>query len=321
LAAERRAAARREASKSLPNSNWRCILNVARTIFRPRRAKRGEGEPARRLRRILSKLPKNRKKYRLEPYFVKENFYNFYREYTVHKLKKFIYMKDTVREKIEKAFKRKLEEEKIQKSELQKYLKEAKDEEMKEDKNIMELWKKLAKELNSGVALINLAAETKNRIFSHYRFLLIDIAKRYATNPYLTLLELVRAGEKGLWKAIGRFGYKILNEFLPQNKQFSEDDFINMANASHFFIDKSISDAIVFERQKILGHEGLSVFIHRDKNGRVTNINYSGIKGDLHVLEEFVGTDKEKQEFAEKYEKEVKELKETERELTAKVQP
>jgi len=194
--------------------------------------------------------------------------------------------------KVEKAFKRKLEREQSQNSELQKYLKETKDIKIKKDKNIMKLWKKLAKELNSGVNFINLTTKTKYRIFSRYQFLLIDIAKKYIVSPYLTLLELIRAGEKGLWKAIESFGYKILNEFLPQNKHFSEDDFKNIANTPHFFIDEAISSAIIFERQKILGHAGLSVFIYRNKNGRVTDIQFSGIKGDIHVLEEFIGTDK-----------------------------
>jgi len=60
FAAERRAAARREAKESLPNPDWRCILNIARTNFRPRPPAAGSGQAAR-LRRILSELPKNRK--------------------------------------------------------------------------------------------------------------------------------------------------------------------------------------------------------------------------------------------------------------------
>jgi len=62
LVAERRAAARREARNSFTNSNWRCILNIARMNFGFRAAARGgarENQSARRLRRMLSKLPKN----------------------------------------------------------------------------------------------------------------------------------------------------------------------------------------------------------------------------------------------------------------------
>jgi hypothetical protein len=61
LVAERRAQARREATKRLQNPDWRCILNIARTIFRPRRAPRGEGRAGAksRLRREYSKPLKN----------------------------------------------------------------------------------------------------------------------------------------------------------------------------------------------------------------------------------------------------------------------
>ena len=76
MAAERRAAARREAGNSFTNSNWRCILNIARTNFLPRPAKRGEaGRQPRRLRRILSKLLKNRKNIGSN-HTLKENFSN-----------------------------------------------------------------------------------------------------------------------------------------------------------------------------------------------------------------------------------------------------
>ena len=49
----------------------RCILKIARTEFCPRRAKRGSGVAGQnvRLRRARSKLPKNLKTNRLEPYF------------------------------------------------------------------------------------------------------------------------------------------------------------------------------------------------------------------------------------------------------------
>ena len=63
------------------NPDWRCILEIARTEFCPRRAMRGSdraGGRSERLRREHSKLPKNLKTNRLEPYFVraKEIFMN-----------------------------------------------------------------------------------------------------------------------------------------------------------------------------------------------------------------------------------------------------
>src|SRR3970282_652917 len=79
------AAERSEAGNShLQNPFWRCILKIARTAF-PRRTERGSGvgvSKNARLRRSHSKLPKNLKTNRLEPYFVraKRNFFilNFY---------------------------------------------------------------------------------------------------------------------------------------------------------------------------------------------------------------------------------------------------
>jgi hypothetical protein len=74
------AAERSEADNlRLQNPFWRCILEIARTEFCSRRAERGSGVGGGqnvRLRRARSKLPKNLKTNRLEPYFVraKENF-------------------------------------------------------------------------------------------------------------------------------------------------------------------------------------------------------------------------------------------------------
>ena len=74
------AAERSEAASSdLQNPVWRCILEIARTEFSPRRGERGSGVARQnvRLRRAHSKLPKNLKTNRLEPYFVmaKEIFF------------------------------------------------------------------------------------------------------------------------------------------------------------------------------------------------------------------------------------------------------
>jgi hypothetical protein len=75
LVAERRAKARREAVIHLKNPDWRCILNIARTNFYPRRASRGEGGAGAKswLRHEYSKLPKNRKNIGSD-HILKENF-------------------------------------------------------------------------------------------------------------------------------------------------------------------------------------------------------------------------------------------------------
>lgn len=232
----------------------------------------------------------------------------------VEEIEKFVKdKKDMIMEKVIEGFREKLKREARQVNQFQRYLKEAKKTAQFALKEKKKLWEKLAKELNSGISLNNLKTKTKYRIFSHYRFLIINIARKYIANPYLTPLELIRAGEKGLWKTIEKFGYELLNEILPQNKKFSDKEFKN--KGCKFYINKAISDAINYERQKILGYPGLSVFIYRNKAGRVTKIHLSGTRKNVHVLEEFIGTDKEKQEFAEKYEREEKELMETERRL------
>jgi len=60
---------RREVKPSfLQNSNWRCILKIARTHFAAEGGV-GGGQKSERLRREHSKLPKNLKTNRLEPYF------------------------------------------------------------------------------------------------------------------------------------------------------------------------------------------------------------------------------------------------------------
>ena len=64
----------------LQNSNWRCILKIARTEFCSHRALRGSewaGGQNERRSREYSKLPKNLKTSRLEPYFAKgkRNFF------------------------------------------------------------------------------------------------------------------------------------------------------------------------------------------------------------------------------------------------------
>src|SRR3989338_7308611 len=68
-----RSGARREfASANLHFLNWRCILELARTEFAPRRAKRGSewaGGQNELRSREHSKLPKNLKTNRLESYF------------------------------------------------------------------------------------------------------------------------------------------------------------------------------------------------------------------------------------------------------------
>ena len=76
LAAERSEAA----SSGLRNPDWRCILEIARTEFCPRPPAAGsgrEGKKSARARIENSKLPKNLKTNRLEPYFgrAKEIFY------------------------------------------------------------------------------------------------------------------------------------------------------------------------------------------------------------------------------------------------------
>src|SRR3990167_4556486 len=69
---ERRVSRRELTSPNLHFLNWRCILEIARTEFAPRRAKRGSewagGQNEFRSRKH-SKLPKNLKTNRLEPYF------------------------------------------------------------------------------------------------------------------------------------------------------------------------------------------------------------------------------------------------------------
>jgi len=71
ILAERRVPRREVELSRLQNSNWRCILKIARTEFCPRRAKRGSewAGGQNEFRSEDSKLPKNLKTNRLEPYF------------------------------------------------------------------------------------------------------------------------------------------------------------------------------------------------------------------------------------------------------------
>ncbi|PIY77882.1 MAG: hypothetical protein COY83_02725 [Parcubacteria group bacterium CG_4_10_14_0_8_um_filter_48_154] len=72
ILAERRGTRREVELSFLQNSNWRCILEIARTEFCPRRASRGSGGGEKNSEwfcRGHSKLPKNLKINRLEPYF------------------------------------------------------------------------------------------------------------------------------------------------------------------------------------------------------------------------------------------------------------
>src|SRR3989344_2195953 len=69
---ERRVSRREMTSTNLNFPNWRCILELARTEFCPRPPAAGsgrEGKKSGRFRIENSKLPKNLKTNRLEPYF------------------------------------------------------------------------------------------------------------------------------------------------------------------------------------------------------------------------------------------------------------
>ncbi|HCE86450.1 MAG TPA: hypothetical protein DEP08_01460, partial [Candidatus Jacksonbacteria bacterium] len=70
ILAERRVPRREVELSFLQNSNWRCILKIARTYFAAEGGVVG-GQKSERLRREHSKLPKNLKTNRLEPYFVR----------------------------------------------------------------------------------------------------------------------------------------------------------------------------------------------------------------------------------------------------------
>lgn len=221
--------------------------------------------------------------------------------------------KNSIYEKVKEAFLKKHERELEQAEELQKYLKDAERGRLSQGEAINDLWKKLAQELESGVSIDHLKGETKYRIFYHYQYLLMEAARKYETNLYLTTLELIRAGEEELWRMIAGFGYRVINEFLPKGVPFSEADFLN--KAGDFLGEFGIEVSLAYERQKILGYEGTSYFIYRDKAGRVVDIHFCDNKEGMHRYGEFIGTDEEKQQFADEYERKCKEFIEAEKEF------
>jgi len=210
-------------------------------------------------------------------------------------------IEETIKENLKKLVNAKIERQKKQESELEKYSSYVEKNKLCEGSEIIFLWKKIAEELYSGRSIKIIESDTKDRIFKHYEFLILESINNYGKNIYLTPLELVDKIKKSFWNIIAGFCYPITNKKSQiSDKSDMDDSFIK---AARFYVKDDINEIVHYERQKFLGYNGRSYFIYRNKGGSVDTIHI-GIR-DEHRLGSgvFRGTDEEKQRFADEYEK------------------
>lgn len=201
---------------------------------------------------------------------------------------------------LEELVKSKSERQKVQNLEFEKYSSYVGKNKLCEGSEIVFLWKKIAEELNSGRYIKDIESDTKDKIFKHYEYLILESINKYGENIYLTPLELINKMKENFWSIIASFGYFILNKATTNDKLMLEEKFLEKANIS---IKIMLSELVHRERQKFLGYDGRSYFIYRNEDGSIDRISI-GIN-DEHRRGSgiFVGTDEEKQKFADEYEK------------------
>lgn len=157
--------------------------------------------------------------------------------------------------------------------------------------------KKLARKTKEG------DKKAREKLFKTNLKLVVSIAKKYSTlpytSPYFTFLELIASGQKALERAIIRFDW-------TKGCRFS--------TYANWWIKQAIAEAIIRKRNLITTGENLTIFIHKDKKGYVTEITASGIRNGIHVQEGFIGTNEERQKYAQELSEKWKELEGAEKE-------
>jgi len=179
--------------------------------------------------------------------------------------------KEVIRKRIKESFTQKKERESQQSERLYYYLRKIREFPSLNIKEKNRLWKQM-KECER-------YKRVEEKLVSIYSKKVILVAKRYKDNPYHTLLELILAGTKELRKAIRSIRWKTKQKF-----------------PSHYlvwWIRKGISDAIRKKRRLLLYGEDVEIFIWKDENGNITDINFCCSENGRHAYGMYKGTIKQ----------------------------
>lgn len=126
----------------------------------------------------------------------------------VEEIKKFVKdKKDVVTKRVMKEFRGKLKREAQQSRQLRQYLKKVNKIPYLSEKEIVKLWDELKQKIEEGKKKERL--KTEKQLFKAHLREVVSTAKKMRNEtyikPYFTFLELIKEGEKGLWRAIHQY--------------------------------------------------------------------------------------------------------------------
>lgn len=152
--------------------------------------------------------------------------------------------KNNIEKKVKTELEKKLKREAQQTKQLQEYLKKVDKIRPLSDKEIIKLWDELVKKIEGGKEEEKLKIERE--IFRAHLKEIVSIAKKRKDEPnikpYFTFLEVIKEGEKGLWKAI------------RQGNQWQIYTYYKTSIASNA-INRQINESVYRKRWKIVTGE------------------------------------------------------------------